>query len=515
MASLNPSDDILKTYDKTNPPVKDAFLSERVQLNGRFYAVKKDDAVVIKSIFVSFRSFFTFLYSVVFNQKNTFLSAKKINREINSLTADTTNVVGSSILNPPSPETQKAIFEEKYYDITDKTFPFMDGWFSNLKSVAQGGALDVNVKTYLLEEADGILEMIERKQKEVKSLGKDPSVASSIKELQGFFSTMQREVKAFKKELKNEKPSGVPVAVAGIKNAGNSCYMNSALQGLFSSSLIRSRIREYPGKDLRYMNTLRKFLASYEAYENDPKKTTSNAIGNLAAQLRREIYEDRLEPLGLERLTAMADADLILMVLAQPLGLEYTFVTRRSAEGGMVGDEFIEENIARDVSAPQLLWPEIKTSGQKKEPSLQEVFDQQCRLASKERKLGWKTETASGTEVLVNDANICYRIQGDPPPLLAFKVGRSTGERMDGQFTPYAVQKRDELLDISKAFDAPPENGAQYRLIAILENHARIHWTAKSLREGCWYDCNDNAVRPDGPEIPNVGAAVMLYERIE
>jgi ubiquitin C-terminal hydrolase len=75
------------------------------------------------------------------------------------------------------------------------------------------------------------------------------------------------------------------------------------------------------------------------------------------------------------------------------------------------------------------------------------------------------------------------------------------------------VGPRDATLDAGAAFRDEAEN-TNYRLIGILENHGRYHWTAKSLRDGGWYNCNDGTVNYLGTNVPSSSAAILIYERI-
>ncbi|MCE5294894.1 MAG: ubiquitin carboxyl-terminal hydrolase [Chlamydiales bacterium] len=519
MSSLHFSDEVLRVYTTSISRERDVFLKDSSQLQGRFYAVKTDaNTIEIKSIFSSVHSLFSFLKSVIFDTKNTFLSVKSINNEINTLTITKTTAVTTPILTttkPSEPETATpqidpiAALKEKYYAVADEIFPFLDNWFTTIKS-------HVANKEYALNELAAMEELMARKEAEVSqiltSLNKDTSNTNT---LDTYFKDLKNQIADLRKSL--EEPSTVrppSPPVPGIKNAGNSCYLNSALQGLLGSACIRDRIHAYTKDTPPYIKPLKEFLAAYDSYAIEPTAKTASAIGKHAAELRRQIFEERLEALGVEQLYAMADADLILMVLAESLGLEYSFVTRKSAIGGIDSTgAFITAQITSDVVSKQLLWPEMNTSGTGKQPSIQETFNQQCKEATVDSDLGWRAETANGSELTVNDATSCYRIRGAPPELIAMKVGASKGEFMDTQFTPYSTTARDEFLDIAQAFDTPQEN-TKYRLVGILENHGRAHWTAMSRRADGWHNCNDAHVRLIGQDIPQSNAAIMIYERI-
>ena len=416
----------------------------------------------------------------------------------------------------PQTPVQETNFKELYYNFVERSIPFLDGWFSNLKELRKGA--DSEMILYIQSEARSLRKMIEKEKKETaqfKVFQHDPSYKEAMSIIRGSFRALSQELEAFVNQLVPEHrlpKTSTTSPVAGIKNVGNSCYMNSALQGLFSSPLIIDRIKSYNKDPIpdheRFMPTLQEFLVAYEANQ-------SKAIGECASQLRSELFHTRLENLDVEYINDMADADLIVMVLGETLGMQYPLLTRRTAEKGTTaGGDVVNEDFISDVTSYQLLWPECKTSGGENELSLQEYFNQDCLVALEEKNLGWRQQATDGQEVTVNEATVAYRIAGDPPPILAFKIGNSLGVGMDAPFIPYTVGKRDEIFDASLAFDEPPPNGAKYRLIGILENHSRIHWTAKCRRQDGWYDCNDNRITPLGRELPSAQAAVMIYELI-
>lgn len=497
-----------------SPVNPEQFRQDTYSYRGRaIYAVRVKDEVQVKLVFATFTSVFEFISSFLFNFKNTFLGSKKIYQLVAGIppTATKTASVASQLT-----QTSEDLFKEKYYSFVEQTIPFLDGWLSNLKDLGKNA--DSEMRSYIKGELKAIRQTIIRKQREVKEFApfkNNSAYKDAVKEIRKAFRALNDELSTFEAQLVPKKRGALPsqVAVPGIKNAGNSCYMNSALQGLLSSPLIIHRIKAYNKKDIpnheRFMPTLKEFLIAYQ-------NNNSKAIGEYASKLRSELYHTRLKNLDVEHLYAMADADLIVMVLGETLNLEYPLITRRTATKAVAVDgTVINENFVSDVPCKQLLWNECKTSGAKGEPSLQERFNQDCVEAITESNLGWKTETKDDVPVIIDEASTAYRIAGPPPPILVFKVGSSQGGFRDDPFTPYGVQERDEYLDASKAFDTPPDDGAKYRLISVLINHGRAHWTAMSRREGGWYNCNDSSVNYIGTELPQVGAAVMIYELVK
>lgn len=527
------SDGIITTY---SPGVnKDQFVKDKISFKGKFYAVKVDDKIVIKQVFFSFGSFFSFIGDLVFNNKNTFLLTKSINQLVNDLPqpAKKVSTVGASTLQQTAltpTRTPEISFTERYYNFVDLTFPFIDGWISNLSNLKVAKS-DEQLMQYVQSEIISIEEMIARKEEEAKLFDKDknnPKYNDAFERIDNGFATLKRDLAEIKKQINktNEVESIASVApspgrtnVPGIRNAGNSCYMNSALQGLLSSPLIVDRIKNYNKNPVpaheRYMPALKKFLTAYEHYKAEPDSATSTLVGSCAAELRREIFNTRLKHLDVRSVTDMADADLILMVLGEALNLEYTFVTRLTAtEGKNAQGRLVQKPVINNTPSRQLVWPEIKTRGIKGQPSLQDAFNQQCVKAGHDTNKGWRAEAIDGTPLTVDDADICYRLEGDPPPIIAFKVGKSKGAGQDDTFKPYIVSERDELLDIKNAYDKPPAGSTKYRLIAVCENHARVHWTAKAKRGSSWFDCNDSVVTRLGKGVPEANGAVMIYERI-
>lgn len=518
---------------------KNVFLKDKASYKGHIYAVKINNTVLIKKIFSSVKSVFDFLVNMVFNYKNTFTNEIKINQIINALR--TTNLI-----TPKPPFSSSSSEEEdsdmelqtlgsmngikgKYYEFMDLSFPYLDGWLNNLKDLSKN-QLDPSMLQYLKGELSEIKKMIARKEKKASQFNQindektRNEISSSITEA---FKIIKEEIDAFKKEL--EKLAGIqnlddfdigPLgSIPGIENAGNSCYMNSALQGLLPSSVVRDRIKNYNKDPIptyeSYAPTLQRFLSAYEDYNKLQNSQSSQTIGHYASQLRAELYHARLEKLGVDGIYDMADADLVVMLLGEALDLEFTLITRQTALGGnSTGGHFHHEKIVSDVNSRQLLWPEVQTTGKKGQLSLQEAFNQQCILDFELHDLDWHTQTKNGTRITVDDANRAYRLIGEPPPLLVFKVGMSTGEDMDSTFTPYRVGPRDEFLDATQAFDTPPEEGAKYRLLSVLRNHSRVHWTALARWDHDWYNCNDSLVSHIGHHVPKSTGAVMIYELI-
>lgn len=513
------------TLSKYQPGCKkDLFLKDKANYQGHIYAIKKNDTVFIEKIFASVKSVFEFLYNLVFNSKNTFVNTNKINQTINNLTPikSRTSIVSNSSFNaeedlsdiPLEPFKSIETYKEKYYEFMDLSFPYLDGWLENLKDLSTH-ELDLDMQQYLEGELIAINNMIARKEKEALRFH-NCDIECIRDEAK---NTINDALKTIKKELADFKLKFSPqmASVPGIKNAGNSCYMNSALQGLLASPVIRDRIKKYDKDPLpkheSYMPTLKSFLAAYENHSEKPNAESSNLIAKCASQLRAEFYHTRLKHFDVDGEHDMADADLIVMLLGEALNIEYTLITRQSAQGGnSVNGTYHQAEIVTDVNSTQLIWPEIKTTG---EPSLQEAFNQQCILDSELHDLDWRTHSADGTAITVDDAKRSFRLKGEAPPLLVFKVGKSIGEDMDSSFESYCVGQKDEFLDAAQAFDSPPEGGAKYKLISVMRNHSRLHWTAMTRRENGWYNCNDSSVDYLGKKTPDTTAAVMVYELIK
>ncbi|MBS0655441.1 MAG: ubiquitin carboxyl-terminal hydrolase [Verrucomicrobia bacterium] len=398
---------------------------------------------------------------------------------------------------------------------SEKNCRYLDGWLASLKELSKEGG-DADMLSYLYGELQGLDEMVACLQSQV--------ILHSLDALKDEILRFRRELQekidaicttheqAIGKSLLsvsfyNSGPLGMSsvIRVPGIENVGNSCYMNSALQGLLVSPVVTEAIDACKAKrgEERFVVELKKFLNSYRAYREKPTGDF-HALARCASRLHFELYCAKLRPY-IDDLYDMADADLIAMVLGEVLGLEYTLITRRIAAVANSPKPIVQE-----IETKQFVWPEIKASGTDNDFSLQEMFNQHCACIQEEHNLGWKYTAA----ITIDDARVGYRLKGAPPALLVFKVGKSAGKGMDAGFTPYKVSDRDEFLNANRAFDTVPEGGAQYRLISLLQNHRRVHWTAVTRYKERWYNCDDESVKKIGTTIPNTAAAVMIYERV-
>lgn len=438
--------------------------------------------------------------------------------------------ISQTIYTEPQQETP---IEDKPIDtITESSHTleqslYLDGWLENLKEISTDNP-DAQTLSYLHGELQGLDTIIFCQEMEIAQSTTEESP-------KGWFATFKDGVLNFKKALQDKIDTGAIftnsdittskstlnvsfvdgsgfgnmssiIRVPGIENVGNSCYMNSALQGLFASPIVTHAIdtcRPKRGEE-KFVSELKKFLDSYRNYRNKPNGNF-HSVGRSASKLHYELYQAKLKPY-IDDLYDMADADLIAMALGEVLGLEYTLVTRRIAKptNTNLGD------IVHDIETKQFVWPEIQTAGTKNELSLQEAFNQHCACIQEEHNLGWKYTT----NITINDAKTGYRLKGSPPSLIVFKVGKSEGVGMDAKYTPYNVTARDKIFDASSAFDSTPKGSTKYRLISVLQNHHRMHWTAMTRHQNRWYNCDDDIVNKIGTHTPNIPAAIMIYERV-
>ncbi|MBS0635562.1 MAG: hypothetical protein JSR37_08885 [Verrucomicrobia bacterium] len=461
------------------------------KFSGRVYAVRKEDSVVIKNIFSSFSNFFEFLANAIFNSENTFLQTKNIKK----IVADLTTHVASKILRsvesvqtpkPASKSASKPVehLKGRYYELTDEFLPMNFGVIENLRNL-QANKPDAAIEKYIKAELKSLRKLLGKIEQEKEVIGLESEDGQLHKGLQ----ELRKQIDTFYQEAEKAQPT----PVRGIKNAGNSCYMNSALQGILGSKHVVKSIKEYDG-NFAFMPTLKQFV---EAYEANPKNMKT--IGDLAATLRRELYHSNLQNMGVERLNAMADADLVLIAIGEALGdkLQYELVSDLDAKNGIHRAEFTN----------QLVWPHLNTDGTK--VSAQAFFNKHCDGVDEEMDAdGWRTD--KGT---VYEATRRYYIAGDKPPeVMVLKVGLVHGVGQNAPFTPYKVSERDAILDASQAF--ADKTDVKYRLIGVLENHGRFHWTAKSLRDDRWYNCNDGTITELDAQVPESDAAILIYEKI-
>ncbi|MBS0655707.1 MAG: hypothetical protein JSR46_08015, partial [Verrucomicrobia bacterium] len=219
--------------------------------------------------------------------------------------------------------------EELANSIVEESIPFLRGWLSTLQDDIDKDDISVELLNTYEDSVDAAEAMLER------SLSQITTFSETIDRAKSELGALKSEIDRLREEIaEKQRPIGSsePVHVPGIENAGNSCYMNSALQGLLVSPLIVQKIKEYNKEpvpeDERFMPTLKEFLSAYERYSEKPSSEDSSAIAKLASTLQTQLYEARLQYLGVEHLHAKAEADLVVSTLGQVLGVEYSFITR-------------------------------------------------------------------------------------------------------------------------------------------------------------------------------------------
>src|SRR5262249_6736570 len=158
------------------------------------------------------------------------------------------------------------------------------------------------------------------------------------------------------------------------------------------------------------------------------------------------LYRDKFL---ISKVTDIADADTILRILGEALNLEYPIIHLR--DGNQVD------------STSQLIWPYSLSTWPKPNidnPSFQDRFDLLC-------KEGVDLDKLPGVQ----------RLTGEPPPLLVFDVSSSTGTDVNAPSIPYLADQKDIELNAQAAFEKVPANEAKYKLLSIITNHNRTHFT--------------------------------------
>lgn len=352
--------------------------------------------------------------------------------------------------------------------------------------------------TQFIDEASTILENY---KKEKISRTDHPS-DQSMQQLTGLVDQQKKTLAKcldLIMKIDNERPSQQNQSrIIGLENAGNTCYINSALQPLLAiqnfQNLMPNEIHQKTHESLeefqRRQNIFNAFKTFLKAW-NDQK--SPGELGGLIGNLRHEIFKAGLPQGGFinknhERKAQDTGSffELLLYVIDQ--GFELTVnKTFPTPTGGM---ELLEQNNAESV----LIFEQGAGTIQEK---LLSNYGSQGNTGKLEEPL-----RRQGLEL--SDFTEFKKITSKPPEVLVIRV---ENHKVDSE--------KDLIIDCACLFidDQTPQI---YELTGFAQNRNQAHWTSV-IREGDeWKYCNDSSVSPLNPNESDYKhpANYLVYRKI-
>lgn len=283
----------------------------------------------------------------------------------------------------------------------------------------------------------------------------------------------------------------------GIRNGGNTCYMNAFLQGILSAKEIRKRVYEQSLEDVENGDfntvafTARKFFHEHHRTRQDHR---GRIIPTSAPTYLRNAVYDSESGFGLRmrRRTAQHDVGEFATAFLNEIQYDSPFKINYSAEiegEKLVGDESSDPT-------PVLMVGNHPTTRQ---------LEKMIRLSANEEKHDEENKwhyKRGDKDVHLEDYTAHTRFDGEPPQTLIVQYKRfDVRKNNKGRYVTYKVNKklrmpRGDVFDLSPFCE---EGRAKYRLKAVVQHLGKSvyggHYVADVRHGSRWYHFDDGSSR--------------------
>lgn len=390
-------------------------------------------------------------------------------------------------LQPASQESTTAL---KFYSLADQ----MSFWESYLNTYASALKSDKwnsqQGKKFLKEELAGINESL-------KNLLEEVQFAQDMTQRGQPLSWLEKQVQALIEKTDKLKPT----LVQGLRNGGNTCYINSALQPLLAvgnlSVLVPDQVA--PGEKFTERESiLKSFKAFLKAWN---ARKSPEELGHKISELRRKIFEAGLLQGGFisNQVTGFQDAGQFFELILHVMGRGFTLEVTRTP---LLDKQPIKERTKVEQTAQGVYYLQAPKG------SIQEIVNTH-RTALPHTFTPdneWRIEhPITHREIYIANYLEQQKIVGLPPEILVVRVDHHRVNPAEDRHINFQALFKDVSLDAT--YD--------YELVGFSQNHSQVHWTSVVAEGSEWKYCNDDTVRQVDPSDSSFKhpASYMVYKK--